>query len=45
MGKGWVRFKKLQDLALDVVGRTVARVPGGSELAVLVLEQDVERRE
>jgi hypothetical protein len=27
MGKGCVRFKKLNDLALDVVGRTVARVP------------------
>ena len=27
MGKGCVRFKKLDDLALDVVGRTVARVP------------------
>ncbi len=26
MGKGSVRFKKLDDLALDVVGRTVARV-------------------
>ena len=27
MGKGCVRFKSLEDLALDVVGRTVARVP------------------
>jgi uncharacterized protein YdhG (YjbR/CyaY superfamily) len=27
MGKGCVRFNKLDDLALDVVGRTVARVP------------------
>ena len=27
MGKGCVRFKSLDDLALDVVGRTVARVP------------------
>ena len=26
MGKGCVRFKKLEDLALDVVGDTVARV-------------------
>lgn len=26
MGKGCVRFKKLEDLALDVVGRTVKRV-------------------
>jgi uncharacterized protein YdhG (YjbR/CyaY superfamily) len=26
MGKGCVRFKKLEDLALDVVGRMVARV-------------------
>ena len=27
MGKGCVRFKKLDDLAVDVVGRTIARVP------------------
>jgi predicted anti-sigma-YlaC factor YlaD len=27
MGKGCVRFKKLEDRALDVVRRTVARVP------------------
>src|SRR5205823_416618 len=27
LGQGCVRFKKLEDLALDVVGRTVARVP------------------
>jgi uncharacterized protein YdhG (YjbR/CyaY superfamily) len=27
MGKGCVRFNKLDDLALDVVGRTIARVP------------------
>ena len=26
MGKGCVRFKKLEDLPLDVIGRTVARV-------------------
>ena len=26
MGKGCVRLKSLEDLALDVVGRTVARV-------------------
>ena len=26
MGKGCVRFKKLDDLALNVVGETVARV-------------------
>ena len=26
MGKGCVRFKKLEDLPLDVVGRTIARV-------------------
>jgi hypothetical protein len=30
MGKGCVRFKKLDDLALDVVGRTVALVRGGT---------------
>jgi len=30
MGKGCVRFKSLEDLALDVVGRTVARVRGGA---------------
>ena len=27
MGKGCLRFKKLPDLALDVVERTVARLP------------------
>ncbi|MFL6299792.1 MAG: DUF1801 domain-containing protein [Terriglobales bacterium] len=27
MGKGCVRFKRLEDLPLDVIGRTVARVP------------------
>ncbi len=30
MGKGCVRFKSLDDLALDVVGRTVARLRGGA---------------
>ena len=33
MGKGCVRFKKLEDLALDVVGRTVARVPVEEHMA------------
>ncbi|MDQ6623783.1 MAG: DUF1801 domain-containing protein [Verrucomicrobiota bacterium] len=33
MGKGCVRFKKLEDLALDVVGRTVARVPVKEHMA------------
>ncbi len=33
MGKGCVRFKKLDDLALDVVGRTVARVPAEEHIA------------
>jgi hypothetical protein len=33
MGKGCVRFKKLDDLALDVVGRTVARVPREEHIA------------
>ena len=33
MGKGCVRFKKLEDLALDVVGRTVARVPVDEHMA------------
>ena len=33
MGKGCVRFKKLDDLALDVVGRTVARVPVEEHMA------------
>jgi hypothetical protein len=27
MGKGCVRFNSLDDLALEVVGRTIARVP------------------
>jgi hypothetical protein len=33
MGKGCVRFKKLDDLALDVVGRTIARVPMAEHIA------------
>jgi hypothetical protein len=33
MGKGCVRFDKLEDLALDVVGRTVARVPVQEHIA------------
>ncbi len=33
MGKGCVRFKKLEDLALDVVGRTVARVSVEEQMA------------
>jgi len=33
MGKGCVRFRKLDDLALDVVGRTVARVPVEEHMA------------
>src|SRR5205085_165423 len=33
MGKGCVRFKKLDDLALDVVGRTIARVPVEEHIA------------
>ncbi len=33
MGKGCVRFKSLGDLALDVIGRTVARVPVKEHMA------------
>src|SRR4051812_38972759 len=33
MGKGCVRFKSLGDLALDVVGRTIARVPVEEQIA------------
>jgi uncharacterized protein YdhG (YjbR/CyaY superfamily) len=33
MGKGCVRFNSLDDLALDVVGRTVARVPVEEHMA------------
>ena len=33
MGKGCVRFNKLDDLALDVVGRTIARVPVQEHIA------------
>jgi hypothetical protein len=33
MGKGCVRFKLSEDLALDVVGRTVARVPVEEHMA------------
>ena len=33
MGKGCVRFKSLDDLALDVVARTIARVPVKEHIA------------
>jgi uncharacterized protein YdhG (YjbR/CyaY superfamily) len=33
MGKGCVRFNSLDDLALDVIGRTVARVPVEKHMA------------
>jgi uncharacterized protein YdhG (YjbR/CyaY superfamily) len=33
MGKGCVRFNKLDNLALDVVGRTIARVPVAQHVA------------
>jgi uncharacterized protein YdhG (YjbR/CyaY superfamily) len=33
MGKGCVRFKKLDDLALEMVGRTIARVPVKEHIA------------
>jgi hypothetical protein len=33
MGKGCVRFKSLEDLALDVVGRTVARLSAEEHMA------------
>ena len=33
MGKGCVRFKKLEDLPLDVIGRTIARVPVEEHIA------------
>lgn len=33
MGKGCVRFKKLDDLPLDVIGKLVARVPVGEHIA------------
>jgi len=33
MGKGCVRSKKLDDLALDVAGRTVARVSAEEHMA------------
>src|SRR3954468_8367726 len=33
MGKGCVRFNKLDDLPLDVVGRTIARVPVKEHIA------------
>ena len=33
IGKGCVRFKSLEDLALDVVGRTVARVSAQEHMA------------
>jgi uncharacterized protein YdhG (YjbR/CyaY superfamily) len=33
MGKGCVRFNKLDDLPLDVIGRTIARVPVKEHIA------------
>jgi uncharacterized protein YdhG (YjbR/CyaY superfamily) len=33
MGKGCVRFKKMDDLAVDVVGRTIARIPVEEHIA------------
>ena len=33
MGKGCIRFKSLEDLALDVVGRAVARVSAEEHMA------------
>ena len=33
MGKGCVRFKSLEDLPLDVIGRTIARVPVEEHIA------------
>ena len=33
MGKGCVRFKSLNDLALEVVGRTIARVPAEEHIS------------
>ena len=33
MGKGCVRFNKLEDLALNVVGETVARLPVEEHIA------------
>ena len=33
MGKGCVRFEKLEDLPLDVIGRTIARVPAEEHIA------------
>ena len=33
MGKGCLRFKSLEDLSLDVVGRTVARVSAEEYMA------------
>lgn len=33
MGKSCIRFKKLEDLALDVIGRTIARVPAETFIA------------
>jgi uncharacterized protein YdhG (YjbR/CyaY superfamily) len=33
MGKGCVRFNRLEDLAVDVIGRTIARVPVEEHIA------------
>lgn len=41
MGKACVRFKKLDDLPLDVIGQTIARVPVKAYLARI--EQALQR--
>jgi hypothetical protein len=33
MGKSCIRFKKLEDLPLDVIGKTVSRVTMGDYIA------------
>ncbi len=34
MGKSCIRFKKLEDLALDVIGKAIARIPAKKYIAV-----------
>jgi hypothetical protein len=43
MGASCIRFKKLEDLPLDVIGQTAARVPVEKYLAVYVAIRDAQK--
>ena len=44
MGKSCVRFRKLEDLPLDLIGEAVARTPMGQWIAVYEASRPVRRR-